>query len=133
MSTRPRVRLSLIDAIIERDFMPKKCLRRRGRCQCGHTSMIHESIRPRPRYPVADQLGACMGRGPSHGRGAEPRGRCDCDRFVPYDYKKEQDALRKKLRRFAFEVLRLTLTTEMAQDGPRPEAERPPALDTPRS
>lgn len=81
-------RLATIDRLIDETFMPKRCRRSRGACQCGHVSTVH-------RYTgTPHQRGHCGVKG------------CDCRRFVPYDYVRERAALRIKVRRFAFRVLR---------------------------
>ncbi len=87
--------LATIDALIESfGLLGRTCqpAHKRSRCQCQHTSLVHERISDDVREP----RGNCRG---GHGR-------CDCRMFVPYDYQKEIDARREKLRAFAFALLR---------------------------
>lgn len=88
-----KILIDEIDRLIDDRFMPKKCMRRgRSRCQCGHHDGVHQKESDRSRG-----TGKCYG---GHRQ-------CICLKFVPYDYKKEADKLRDKLREFAFAVRRL--------------------------
>lgn len=92
------LRLAVIDAAIDRSgLLGRKCNRRRDRCRCGHHSGVHV-INNRARALPKDWIyGRCQGN----------FGRCECRKFVPYDYKKETDAKRNQLRKLVFDAMRM--------------------------
>lgn len=84
--------LAAIDRLITEQLMSRVCRRKtRGRCECGHTVLVHEN------YRVGPTAGHCRG---GHRRD------CPCERFVPYDYFQEDETRREKYRAFAFAILR---------------------------
>lgn len=84
--------LAAIDRLIDERLMPKRCRVSRGSCECGHIDMIHEKITKEPgEYRFR---GLCRGRG------------CPCTWFTPKDYTREHEAMRRKYRAFALELLR---------------------------
>lgn len=90
-------RLAKIDAAIDGLFMPKRCLQNlRNSCECGHILDAHADYSYNP-----PRGGSCRGKH-SHGGKRD----CDCKKFIPKSYTQEQRHLRKKLRSFAFRVLR---------------------------
>jgi hypothetical protein len=93
---RLKVRLSDIDSLIDSHLMTRKCtdIRHRSRCECGHHDGVHERVFGGARH------GRCHG-------GSRNRP-CQCPRFVPYSYQKEQARLRNRYRAFAFDLLRMT-------------------------
>lgn len=90
-------RLVKIDEAIDDLFMPKRCLPNlRGSCECGHIIDMHADYSLRPK-----RGGACRGKRIHGGKRY-----CDCKKFTPKSYEQEQHKLRRKLREFAFRVLR---------------------------